>query len=72
MTKVSASQRDKLLNAIDIALGQCPPLTGQQLDDVERLRKQLHDRCRDGDLMEAKRCQALALVAIRNGAPVPE
>lgn len=63
---------EELVIEIDEALGKCPALTEQQLEDIESMRTRLLKRSRAGDLAEAKRCQELALAMIRSGAPASE
>ena len=62
----------QLLRNIDEALAQNPVLTPEQLEDVRRLRAELQDLSRSGRTDEARRCEALALDIIREGAPVSE
>jgi len=62
----------RLVAEIDEALAQTPALTGQQLDDVRRLRREVEAHCRSRDVERARHCRELALKLIRSGAPVPE
>lgn len=62
----------ELVRNIDEALAQNPALTEKQLDDVRRLRDQLQNLCRSGKVDEAERCERLALMIIREGAPMTE
>ena len=62
----------QLVRNIDRALAKFPTLTGKQLEDVRRLRTELIELSSSGHLDEAKRCEKLALMIIRQGAPNPE
>lgn len=69
----SVSDRSaQFVRNIDEALAQNPALTEKQLEDVRRLRTELQDLCQAGKVDEADRCEKLALMIIREGAPVPE
>ena len=68
----ATSCAEQLVQEIDDALGQSPALTDSQLDDVRRLRAELQEHCRSGEMERARQCRKLALKVIRSGAPVPE
>lgn len=72
MARETLQHGERLVAEIDEALAKCPALTEQQLEDVGKLRTRLLQLCRTGDIAEAKRCQELALAAIRSGAPASE
>jgi len=72
MSELNKTEADRLVGNLDNALALNPAITEQQFDDVQKLRRELQDHCRAGRLDEAKRCEELALMVIREGAPAAD
>ena len=72
MTEKDPNQLERLIRNVDEALARNPALTPEQFEDVKRLRAELQEACRTGRTEEAKQCEQLAIMIIREGAPASE
>lgn len=72
MSETNKTEAERLVRNLDDALAVNPAITSQQFDDVQQLSRQMQDLCRAGKLEEAKRCEELALMIVREGAPASD
>lgn len=66
------TDRDQILQEIDVALSDAPALSEKQIADLAVQRKKIEALCDEGAIDKARREQAIILQVIRDGAPIKE